>query len=173
MIKRRFGEGEDDSVSNAKRLRQFGVGRVESDHLLGHHCGFQVQQWAAGDMLTGCLFFSLTGSIINRIYVAVNESALLSTATADGDVYEATWLRERKKLLQLKDKNVKYYVNKSQCRCKLFLNGTLQIERVVKEDSGNYTVTVYRQDGKLKAEQDTILTVLGEFSLFPYHSQLS
>ncbi|KFO90112.1 hypothetical protein N320_00351, partial [Buceros rhinoceros silvestris] len=72
------------------------------------------------------------------------------------------WLRDKKKLLQLKDKNVKYYVNKSQCRCKLFLNGTLQIERVVKEDSGNYTVTVYQQDGKLKAEQDTEFIVLGE-----------
>ncbi|XP_010135057.1 PREDICTED: T-cell surface antigen CD2 [Buceros rhinoceros silvestris] len=106
------------------------------------------------------LFPSVKCSITNWIYKAVNESALLSTATAGGDVYEVTWLRDKKKLLQLKDKNVKYYVNKSQCRCKLFLNGTLQIERVVKEDSGNYTVTVYQQDGKLKAEQDTEFIVL-------------
>lgn len=105
--------------------------------------------------------------------MAVNESALLSTAATAGDVYEATWLRDRKRFLQLKDKNIKYYVDKSQCRCKLFLNGTLQIERVVKEDSGKYTVTVYQQDGKLKAEQDMMLIVLGEFLLFPYHSQLN
>ncbi|KFW67019.1 hypothetical protein AS28_01819, partial [Pygoscelis adeliae] len=72
------------------------------------------------------------------------------------------WLRDRKKLLQIKDKTVKYYVNKDQCRCKIFLNGTLQIERVVKEDSGKYTVTVYQEDGKLKAEEDTMFIIQGE-----------
>ncbi|KFP51776.1 hypothetical protein N323_10822, partial [Cathartes aura] len=72
------------------------------------------------------------------------------------------WLRDRKKLLQIKDKKVKYYVNKDECRCKIFLNGTLQIEQVVKEDSGKYTVTVYQRDGKLKAEEDTMFVVQGE-----------
>ncbi|KFQ02209.1 hypothetical protein N329_09923, partial [Haliaeetus albicilla] len=69
------------------------------------------------------------------------------------------WLRDSKKLLRIKDKKVKYYVNKDQCRCKIFLNGTLQIEQVMKEDSGNYTVTVYQQDGKLKAEEVMNLVV--------------
>ncbi|KFV57239.1 hypothetical protein N328_02696, partial [Gavia stellata] len=72
------------------------------------------------------------------------------------------WLKDRKRLLQIKDKKVKYYVNKDQCRCKILLNGTLQIERVAKEDSGKYTVTVYQQDGKLKAEEDTMFIVQGE-----------
>uniref|UniRef100_A0A8D0F8G4 Immunoglobulin I-set domain-containing protein n=1 Tax=Strix occidentalis caurina TaxID=311401 RepID=A0A8D0F8G4_STROC len=104
--------------------------------------------------------------------MAVNESALLSTAVA-GNVYDATWLKDRKKLIQIKDKKVKYYVNKEQCRCKIFLNGTLQIEQVVKEDSGKYTVTVYHQDGKLNREEDTMFIVQGECLLFPYHSQTS
>ncbi|KFQ31001.1 hypothetical protein N331_10442, partial [Merops nubicus] len=72
------------------------------------------------------------------------------------------WQRDRKRLLQIKDKKVKYYVNKDQCRCKIFLNGTLQIEQVVKEDSGKYTVVVYQEDGKLKAEEDTMFIVQGE-----------
>lgn len=50
-------------------------------------------------------------------------------------------------------------------------NGTLQIQRLAKEDSGNYTVVVYQKDGKLKAEENTTLFVQGEFLLFPYHSQ--
>uniref|UniRef100_A0A663M1T7 Immunoglobulin I-set domain-containing protein n=1 Tax=Athene cunicularia TaxID=194338 RepID=A0A663M1T7_ATHCN len=104
--------------------------------------------------------------------MAMNESALLSIAAA-GNVYDATWLKDRKKLLQIKDKTVKYYANKEQCRCKIFLNGTLQIEKVVKEDSGKYTVTVYQQDGKLKTEEDTMFIVQGECLLFPYHSQTS
>ncbi|XP_075026056.1 T-cell surface antigen CD2 isoform X1 [Calonectris borealis] len=105
------------------------------------------------------LFPSVKCSITNWIYMAVNESALLSIAAASGSIYDATWLRDRQRLLQIKDKKVKYYVNKDRCRCKIFLNGTLQIEQVVKEDSGKYTVTVYQQDGKLKAEEETMFIV--------------
>ncbi|XP_074672934.1 T-cell surface antigen CD2 isoform X2 [Strix aluco] len=104
------------------------------------------------------LFPSVKCSVAKWIYMAVNESALLSIAVA-GNVYDATWLKDRKKLIQIKDKKVKYYVNKEQCRCKIFLNGTLQIEQVVKEDSGKYTVTVYHQDGKLNREEDTMFMV--------------
>ncbi|XP_068251700.1 T-cell surface antigen CD2 [Nyctibius grandis] len=104
------------------------------------------------------LFPTVKCSITNWIYTAVNGSALLSIAAA-GSIYDATWLRDRKRLLQIKDKKVKYYVNKEQCRCKILLNGTLQIEKVMKEDSGKYTVTVYQQDGKLKAEEEKMLIV--------------
>ncbi|XP_061224783.1 T-cell surface antigen CD2 isoform X1 [Neopsephotus bourkii] len=106
------------------------------------------------------LFPSVKCSVTNWFYVAVNESALLSI-TAAGSVYDATWMKDRKRLLQIKDRKVKYYVKKEQCRCKIFLNGTLQIEQAVKEDSGNYTVTVYGQDGKQKAEEHTVFIVQG------------
>ncbi|KGL97302.1 hypothetical protein N301_07177, partial [Charadrius vociferus] len=72
------------------------------------------------------------------------------------------WLRDRNKLLQIKDNKVKYYAKKEQCRCKVFLNGTLQIQQVVKEDSGKYKVTVYEPDGRLKAEEYTMFIVQGE-----------
>ncbi|XP_009465945.1 PREDICTED: T-cell surface antigen CD2 [Nipponia nippon] len=104
------------------------------------------------------LFPRVKCSVTNWIYTAVNETALLSIAAA-GSIYDATWLRDRQRLLQIKDKKVKYYVNKDQCRCKILLNGTLQIEHVVKEDSGKYTVTVYQDDGKLKAEEDIMFIV--------------
>ncbi|XP_053826597.1 T-cell surface antigen CD2 [Vidua macroura] len=86
------------------------------------------------------------------IYKAVNETALLSI-TAPGGIYEATWRRGGQRLIQIKDNKAKHFVNKDQCRCAIFRNGTLQIERVEKEDSGNYTVMVYQKDGKLKAEE--------------------
>ncbi|KAM9246333.1 T-cell surface antigen CD2 [Leptosomus discolor] len=111
--------------------------------------------------LVKCLVFlfpSVKCSVTNWVYVAVNESALLSI-TAAGTAYDTTWLRGRKRLLQLKDKKVKYYVKKEQCRCKVFLNGTLHIEQVAKEDSGKYSVTVYQQDGKFEAEEDTMLII--------------
>lgn len=126
--------------------------------------------WRHADELVVLPF---TGSVTNWIYMAVNESALLSITSAAESVYHASWQRDRKRLLQIKDKTVRYYVNQDQCRCKIFLNGTLQIERVVKEDSGKYTVTVYQEDGKLKAEEDTMFIIQGEFLLFPYHSEHS
>ncbi|XP_009479915.1 T-cell surface antigen CD2 [Pelecanus crispus] len=103
------------------------------------------------------LFPSVKCSV--TIYMAVNESALLNIPDASGNLSHVTWLRDRQRLLQIKDKQVKYYVNKDQCRCKVFLNGTLQIQRVVKEDSGRYRVTVYQPDGKLKAEEETMFIV--------------
>ncbi|KAM6309944.1 T-cell surface antigen CD2 [Aegotheles albertisi] len=104
------------------------------------------------------LFPSVKCSVTNFIYKAVNESVLLSIAAA-GSVNEARWWRDGMKLLQIKDKKVKYYVNKNECRCNILLNGTLQIESVVKKDSGKYMVRVYQQDGTLKAEEDTMFIV--------------
>ncbi|NXT88374.1 CD2 protein, partial [Anhinga rufa] len=72
------------------------------------------------------------------------------------------WQRDKKKLLQIKDNTVKYYVKKEECRCNILPNGTLQIEQVVKEDSGEYRVTVYQKDGKLKAEENIMFIVQGE-----------
>ncbi|KFU95583.1 hypothetical protein M959_09035, partial [Chaetura pelagica] len=74
------------------------------------------------------------------------------------------WWRDGKKWLQIKDNNVKYYVSKTHCRCKLFVNGTLKIDSVVKEDSGKYTVFVYNRDGTLQAENYTVVIVEGEIN---------
>ncbi|XP_010003812.1 PREDICTED: T-cell surface antigen CD2-like [Chaetura pelagica] len=104
------------------------------------------------------LFSGINCSNTNTIYRAVNESALLSVAAA-GSVYDAVWWRDGKKWLQIKDNNVKYYVSKTHCRCKLFVNGTLKIDSVVKEDSGKYTVFVYNRDGTLQAENYTVVIV--------------
>ncbi|XP_010719918.1 T-cell surface antigen CD2 isoform X2 [Meleagris gallopavo] len=96
-------------------------------------------------------------STIN-IYKAVNETALLSF-TAE-NMHETLWTRGNERLLQMKDKKIKYYVEKMQCRCKVLLNGTLRIERLVKEDSGIYKVSAYDKNGKLKANETTVLIVL-------------
>ncbi|NXM77397.1 CD2 protein, partial [Serilophus lunatus] len=72
------------------------------------------------------------------------------------------WKKNGQSLVQVKNNKVKYYVKKDQCRCTILRNGTLQIEHVVREDSGNYTVTVYQQDGKLKAEEHTVFFIQGK-----------
>lgn len=106
------------------------------------------------------------------IYKAVNETALLSI-TAPGSIHEATWKKGGQRLVQIRNNITRHFVNKDQCRCVMLRNGMLQIQRLAKEDSGNYTVVVYQKDGKLKAEENTTLFVQGEFLLFPYHSQHS
>ncbi|XP_027744099.1 T-cell surface antigen CD2 [Empidonax traillii] len=100
------------------------------------------------------LFPSLKCSVVNRIYKAVNETALLNIA-APGDIYHAIWHRDGHRLVQIKNKEFKYYVKEDQCRCKILENGTLQIHHVVKADSGNYKVIVYQHDGRWKAEEET------------------
>ncbi|XP_062428786.1 T-cell surface antigen CD2 [Rhea pennata] len=103
------------------------------------------------------LFPSVKCAVTKWIYVAVNDSVVLSVAAA-GSIHEVTWLRD-KKLLQIKDGKIKYYVNKDECRCKILLNGTLQIQQLMKSDGGKYAVLVYDRDGKLKAEEDIMLIV--------------
>lgn len=82
-------------------------------------------------------------------------------------------MKGRQRIVQLKGANAKYFVSKEQCRCAILRNGTLQIQHLEKEDGGNYTVTVYQQDGKLHTEENIMFVVLGEFLFFPLHSQHS
>ncbi|XP_030812608.1 T-cell surface antigen CD2-like [Camarhynchus parvulus] len=104
------------------------------------------------------LFPSVQCSSTSWIYKAANETALLSI-TAPGSIYEATWRRGPERLVQIRENRAKHFVNKEQCRCAILRNGTLQIQRLQKEDSGRYTVQVYQKDGQLKAEENTMLFV--------------
>ncbi|NWW78848.1 CD2 protein, partial [Climacteris rufus] len=72
------------------------------------------------------------------------------------------WRKGGQRLVQMKENTAKHYVNRDQCRCMILRNGALQIKHLVKEDSGNYTVVVYQQDGKLKAEENIVFVVQGE-----------
>nr|XP_026651618.1 T-cell surface antigen CD2 isoform X1 [Zonotrichia albicollis]XP_026651619.1 T-cell surface antigen CD2 isoform X1 [Zonotrichia albicollis]XP_026651620.1 T-cell surface antigen CD2 isoform X1 [Zonotrichia albicollis] len=98
------------------------------------------------------------GSSTSWVYKAVNETALLSIA-APGSIYEATWRKGTQRLVQIRDNRAKHFVNKEQCRCAILRNGTLEIQRLEKEDSGNYTVQVYQKNGQLKAEESIMLLV--------------
>ncbi|NXE33946.1 CD2 protein, partial [Ptilorrhoa leucosticta] len=72
------------------------------------------------------------------------------------------WTKGGQRLIQRKNNSARHFVNKVQCRCEMLQNGTLQIEHLVKEDSGNYRVMVYGKDGKLKAEENIMFFVQGE-----------
>ncbi|KAL2311619.1 hypothetical protein Nmel_003349 [Mimus melanotis] len=103
---------------------------------------------------------NLLGSSTSWIYKAVNETALLSITAplTPGSTYQVTWNKGRQRLVQLKGNSTRYFVNKEQRRCAMLRNGTLQIQRLAKEDGGNYTVMVYLE-GKLKAEENKMLFV--------------
>ncbi|XP_009074757.1 PREDICTED: T-cell surface antigen CD2-like, partial [Acanthisitta chloris] len=104
------------------------------------------------------LFPSVKCSSTKLIYKAVNETVLLSIAAAQS-MHEVAWKRDGQSLIQMKDNILKYYVNKNVCRCKILPNGTLQIQQVEKKDSGNYTGTAYRKDGKWIAEEHIMFFV--------------
>ncbi|XP_064583598.1 T-cell surface antigen CD2 [Zonotrichia leucophrys gambelii] len=104
------------------------------------------------------LFPSVKCSSTSWVYKAVNETALLSIA-APGSIYEATWRKGTQRLVQIRENKAKHFVNKEQCRCAILRNGTLEIQRLEKEDSGNYTVQVYQKNGQLKAEESIMLLV--------------
>ncbi|XP_044848956.1 T-cell surface antigen CD2-like isoform X1 [Mauremys mutica] len=63
---------------------------------------------------------------------------------------EITWLKNSLHLTKGKDSYVKYY--KDRRKYEMFPNGTLKIDCLVEEDSGNYKVTVYN-DMKLSLNQ--------------------
>lgn len=117
-------------------------------------------------LVDGLVVLPFKGANTRQIYVAVNGSAFLNIMTTE-TVHEATWSRNDQRLLQIKNKKIKYYTDIKVCRCYVLSNGTLQILNVVKEDNSMYTVRVYHEDGKLKAEEKTELIVQGEFLLSP------
>ncbi|NWT16687.1 CD2 protein, partial [Vireo altiloquus] len=72
------------------------------------------------------------------------------------------WKKGGQRLFQLKYNKTKDFINKKQCRCEMLRNGTLRIQHLVKEDSGNYTVELYDQNGKSKGEENIMFFVQGE-----------
>ncbi|XP_065275146.1 T-cell surface antigen CD2 [Emys orbicularis] len=70
---------------------------------------------------------------------------------------EVTWLKNSLRLTKGKGSDVKYY--KDGEKYEQFPNGTLKIDRLVEEDSGNYKVTVYSGEGTLQVEKNFILKV--------------
>ncbi|EMP37891.1 T-cell surface antigen CD2 [Chelonia mydas] len=66
--------------------------------------------------------------------------------------HEITWLKTASILVKVKNSTVKYYREKEKYT--MFPNGTLRIDRLVKEDGGSYTVRVYNDTGLLQVEEN-------------------
>uniref|UniRef100_A0A452HX52 Immunoglobulin domain-containing protein n=1 Tax=Gopherus agassizii TaxID=38772 RepID=A0A452HX52_9SAUR len=70
---------------------------------------------------------------------------------------EVIWLKNSFRLTKGNSSGVKYYKDKN--KYEMFPNGTLKIDHLVEEDSGNYKVTVYDGMGNLQVEKNLILSV--------------
>ncbi|KAM7179820.1 T-cell surface antigen CD2 [Macrochelys suwanniensis] len=71
--------------------------------------------------------------------------------------HEIRWFKLAILLMKVKNSTVKTYRDKEKYN--LFFNGTLKIDRLVEEDSGNYKVTVYDDRGSLQVEKNLTLSV--------------
>nr|XP_048693924.1 LOW QUALITY PROTEIN: T-cell surface antigen CD2-like [Caretta caretta] len=70
--------------------------------------------------------------------------------------HEITWLKNASFLVKVKNSTVKYYREREKYM--MFLNGTLQIDRLVEEDGGNYIVTVYNDKGQPQVKKSLNLS---------------
>ncbi|XP_039375807.1 T-cell surface antigen CD2 isoform X1 [Mauremys reevesii] len=70
---------------------------------------------------------------------------------------EVTWLKDSLRLTKGKGSDVKY--NKDKKKYEMFPSGTLKINHLMEEDSGNYKVTVYNVMGSLQVEKNLNLCV--------------
>ncbi|TFK10331.1 collagen alpha-2(I) chain-like [Platysternon megacephalum] len=71
--------------------------------------------------------------------------------------HEISWFKITSLLVKVKNSTVKHYRDIEKYM--MFLNGTLKIDRLVEEDSGNYNVKVYDDRGQLQVEKYLILNV--------------
>uniref|UniRef100_K7FTM7 CD2 molecule n=1 Tax=Pelodiscus sinensis TaxID=13735 RepID=K7FTM7_PELSI len=70
---------------------------------------------------------------------------------------EIRWYKDNSVIMKLKNNDITNYMKKEAYN--MSQNGTLQIHRLVKEDSGNYKVQVYNVEGKLKMEKNFHLII--------------
>ncbi|XP_005313398.2 T-cell surface antigen CD2-like isoform X1 [Chrysemys picta bellii] len=93
-----------------------------------------------------------------KVYGIRNDSVFLNIPDFKVEQQqEVSWLKNILPLTKGKGSVVKYYKDKE--KYEQFPNGTLKIDHLVEEDSGNYKVTVYNDTGSLQVEENLILSV--------------
>ncbi|XP_034647769.1 T-cell surface antigen CD2 [Trachemys scripta elegans] len=116
-----------------------------------------------GIFLAKCLvvLFSCVKGSENKIYTeyGIRDGSVFLNITGfkEEKQQEVIWLKNSSRLAKDKGSDVRYY--KAGKKYELFPNGTLKINRLVEEDSGNYKVTVYNSTGNLQVEENFILSV--------------
>ncbi|XP_075765337.1 T-cell surface antigen CD2 isoform X2 [Pelodiscus sinensis] len=113
-----------------------------------------------GILLAKCLvvlFFCVTGSS-DEVYKVLDDFAFLTISDFSiQKTDEIRWYKDNSVIMKLKNNDITNYMKKEAYN--MSQNGTLQIHRLVKEDSGNYKVQVYNVEGKLKMEKNFHLII--------------
>ncbi|XP_019381249.1 PREDICTED: T-cell surface antigen CD2 isoform X2 [Gavialis gangeticus] len=105
------------------------------------------------------LFFSVKGSLgkLAKVSAILSESVLLNISSPVNEkIDEVKWSKEGHMIAKLINSSIVYYANKEKY-C-LFGNGTLKIEQLVQQDSGNYTAEVYHSDGTQSETKNIVLS---------------
>ncbi|XP_077676365.1 T-cell surface antigen CD2 isoform X2 [Eretmochelys imbricata] len=113
-----------------------------------------------GIFLAKCLvvLFSCVKGSANEVYGVLGGSVSLNVPDFKVEKqHEITWLKNALFLAKIKNSTVKYYREKGKYVMSLD-DGTLQIDRLVEEDRGNYTVRVYDNEGQLQMEKNLNLS---------------
>ncbi|XP_034648773.1 T-cell surface antigen CD2-like isoform X1 [Trachemys scripta elegans] len=93
-----------------------------------------------------------------KVYGIQNSSVFLNIPDFKVEKqHEIIWLKNSIHLTKGKGSNVKYY--KDRKKYEMFTNGTLKIDCLVEEDSGNYKVAVYSATGRLQVEKNLLLSI--------------
>ncbi|KAM9173309.1 LOW QUALITY PROTEIN: T-cell surface antigen CD2-like [Pangshura tecta] len=92
-----------------------------------------------------------------KIYGIQNGSVFLNIPDFKVEKQQEITCSNSLRLTKGKDSYVKYY--KDRRKYEMFSNGTLKIDCLVEEDSGNYKVTVYNGMGSLQVEKNLILSL--------------
>ncbi|CAM4422728.1 T-cell surface antigen CD2 isoform X2 [Caretta caretta] len=113
-----------------------------------------------GIFLAKCLvvLFSCVKGSANEVYGVLGGSVFLNVSDFKVEKqHDITWLKNALFLAKIKNSTVKYYREKGKYMMSLD-DGTLQIDRLVEEDRGNYTVRVYDDKGQLQMEKNLNLS---------------
>ncbi|CAM4420351.1 T-cell surface antigen CD2 isoform X1 [Lepidochelys kempii] len=117
-----------------------------------------------GIFLAKCLvvLFSCVKGSANEVYGVLGGSVFLNVPDFKVEKqHEITWLKNALFLAKIKNSTVKYSREKENEKGKYMMSlddGTLQIDRLVEEDRGNYTVRVYDDEGQLQMEKNLNLS---------------
>ncbi|XP_064181569.1 hemicentin-2-like isoform X4 [Anguilla rostrata] len=93
-----------------------------------------------------------------QCYGALGQSVSIYPLNTSFDIVELKVVFQGKEFLQYKEK-IKPSDGTCQDRCQLMKNGTLRLDRVMKSDSGIYTINEFDKDGTHKRKRIISLTI--------------
>ncbi|XP_039631789.1 uncharacterized protein si:ch211-132g1.4 isoform X6 [Polypterus senegalus] len=123
---------------------------------------FSIQTSVSWLMVCNCLT-RLVSSEDTTIYGGTQEDILLHPSRQLTNAFTFSWRKDQEYLAKFKNNNVFYYGAYDQ-RAQLFLNGTIKLENVSKNDSGLYMHEAHDKEGRLVNQERIHVEILDPVS---------